>query len=152
MTTTTIENVPHLTADEQAMIRSIARTDYGHLGNAADQIRAWVGRDWFVYEGGSHLALHRTQDGPRVLIVAEIPIATQIGSWRDDLRSVRSAPRSFVAVLVYCYNWSTCPSRPMTDREHHACRRLARWCMTRLTGRAGWYESDSGRLCVKGSI
>lgn len=75
-------------------------------------------------------------------------IAEQIWSWLTDLEIVAFTGHNETCVLVYCYNWATSPSRAMTDREHKACRRLARFCKSRLNIRMGWNESDDGRLFV----
>lgn len=75
-------------------------------------------------------------------------IAAQIWSWLTDLEVVASTGHPETAVLVYCYNWATSTTRAMTDREHKACRRLARFCKSRLDIRMGWSETESGRLWV----
>ena len=75
-------------------------------------------------------------------------VATQIRSWMHDLRVVSCLTRSYTACLCYAYNWATNPARLLTDREHVAMRRFARYCRTRLEHRAGWREGESGRLEV----
>lgn len=74
------------------------------------------------------------------------PIAPQIMSWLSDIWATRGAGRSETAVLCYCWNWATSPSRLMDDREHGACGRLARYCKERLARVSDWVETDSGRL------
>jgi hypothetical protein len=68
----TIENTSHLTSDEQTMIRCIAQSGfYSDLEHFAKECCALLGREWLVYRGGSHVAIHRTSgDDRRILIAA----------------------------------------------------------------------------------
>lgn len=76
-------------------------------------------------------------------------VAESIRNWLEDLKLVPPLlGRQHTAMLCHAYNWATSPSRLMTEKESHACQRLARYCYRRLTYRTGWYESDSGRYCV----
>ncbi len=77
----------------------------------------------------------------------EPTIAQHIRSWRRDLEVMKGcrSEKYRTVLLVYAWNWATCPTRPMTDREHSACRRLARRVDQELQGRTGWHEADSGR-------
>lgn len=68
MTTTTIEEVQHLTSDEQTCIRCTAGTRFENLDQAEAEIRGWFG-NWFVYRGGNHVALHRSKDDDRRILL-----------------------------------------------------------------------------------
>jgi hypothetical protein len=78
-------------------------------------------------------------------------IAQHIRHYRNYLKDAKdsgSSALSYTAALVDAWNWATCPSRPMTDKEHSACRKLARRCRNELQGRPDWQESESGLLFV----
>lgn len=74
-------------------------------------------------------------------------LAQLIREWRADI-AMQTDTRNITALLCYCYNWATSPSALRTDREHQACVRLARWCMTRLRHRPGWHEMSTGALWI----
>ena len=66
-----IENTSHLTADEQAAMRLVAKqeTFFRSLDHAQVELTGWFG-GWFVYRGGGHVALHRVEgDNLRVATV-----------------------------------------------------------------------------------
>lgn len=69
----TIENITHLTDDEKSMIRCIAQPGfYASLEHFAKECCALLGREWLVYRGGSHVAIHRNAgDDVRILIASE---------------------------------------------------------------------------------
>jgi len=81
-------------------------------------------------------------------------IARTIKGFRNDIRvqdTESYSDRNRAAVRVYAWNWATCPSRPMTDKEHSACSRFARqiWRQLHLSiFNVMWHESDSGRLWI----
>lgn len=75
-----------------------------------------------------------------------MPIAQGIRDYLECIRFTRPQYHMHTEALVDCLNWATSPSRLMTDREHKACRRLARFCRDRLATRVGWKETEDGRL------
>ena len=81
-------------------------------------------------------------------------IATTIKGFRYDIRiqdSEAYSVRNMAAVRVYAWNWLTSPSRPMTDKEHRVCRKMAKRVWKELhcgRFRRFWHESDSGRLWI----
>ena len=78
------------------------------------------------------------------------PIAPQIMSFLAYVRWTTAGGdgRALLGALCEASNWASSPSRAMTDREHDACRRLAKYCQSRLARLTGWRESESGRLYV----
>lgn len=75
-------------------------------------------------------------------------IAQEIRQWISDLKLMTNerTPYSYrVAMACFCYNWATDPTKLRTDREHQACRKLAKYAKTYLVS-GWWYESSSGRL------
>ena len=67
-----IENTEHLTADEQILVRHIARQSdfFKSLDHAQAEVQGWTG--WTLYRGGNHIALHRVAgDDKRILIITE---------------------------------------------------------------------------------
>ena len=73
----TVETNYHLTHDEMAAVCAAASGCRASetLDEAEANLRSLF-RGWFVYRGGSHVALHRTADDDRrVLVVTEQPVA-----------------------------------------------------------------------------
>ena len=73
-------------------------------------------------------------------------IAQQIKAYHKALQLPLGAEYK-ARTLCNAHNWATCPSRPMTDREHHACRRLSHRVFKTITNclyETYCYESDSG--------
>lgn len=67
----TIENIDHLNADDATVVRCIASTGwFNSLDQFAAECRGWLGRDWLVYQGGSHVAIHRTSGDDRRVLIA----------------------------------------------------------------------------------
>ena len=66
--TGTLEHTPDLTADEATVLRVIARSGFADMNDAVDFLRVAF-KGWFIYEGGSHVALHKTALSPRVLLL-----------------------------------------------------------------------------------
>ena len=65
MTFTAQVSTALLTEDEAMAVRSAAGLHRGvtTLAEAADELRAWF-PNWFVYEGGHHVAMHLRQGDP----------------------------------------------------------------------------------------
>lgn len=74
-------------------------------------------------------------------------IAGIIRQWLSDIKTMEGSSHA-THMLVFCVNWAESPVRMLTDKEHHAVRRLARFCRKRLAGKVGWHESENGRLWV----
>lgn len=85
-TISTVETLDGLTAVEREVILTLANaTNYtASLEQAFEVLTrtieiykagATFGPDWFVYRGGSHIAVHDTYGGPRRLFVRERRIA-----------------------------------------------------------------------------
>lgn len=72
-TQTAIEQLGHLTPDEQRLVRIFATAHFDDLDSAA----AWVYvvfPSWFVYAGSNYLALYRAKDdGRRVALITLAP-------------------------------------------------------------------------------
>jgi hypothetical protein len=67
-----IENLGHLTKKEVSLVSLIASSFAKNLEQFYNETKAQVGEDWFVYRGGSHVALHRESgDSRRCLIATE---------------------------------------------------------------------------------
>lgn len=64
-----VESIDGLTDDEATMLKSIAANRFDSLEEAFSEINGWVGQSWFVYRGGSHVALHRRSGANRLLLV-----------------------------------------------------------------------------------
>ena len=84
--TATIESTAGLTGEATARVQRTAdalnlRSDT--LDNVEASIRKGFSADegWFVYRGGSHVALHRVSGGDRVLLVAERIARTTLGNF-----------------------------------------------------------------------
>ena len=81
-------------------------------------------------------------------------IAQMIKGFRHDIRIQDNEAYCFksrISIRVYAWNWATCPSRPMTDKEHSACNRFANRLWHDLNSpmyNHKWHESDSGRLWI----
>ena len=70
---------------------------------------------------------------------------------RKQTHEIQSLPIHYqVETFVNCWNWLTCPSRPMTDKEHSICKRLAKRLYKALKSMPYWSESDSGMLWYDG--
>ena len=65
----TLEQTAHLPADEAAIARCMASFS-GTLDEFYVQACAALGQSWFVYRGGSHVAIHRTSGDDRRVIIA----------------------------------------------------------------------------------
>lgn len=71
-------------------------------------------------------------------------IAHEIKTWRKICRAFESSPL-LTTILCSGWNWATVPYRAMTDKEHSACRRLARRIDKRLQDRSElWKELSNG--------
>ncbi|NBZ96737.1 MAG: hypothetical protein EBR40_09995 [Proteobacteria bacterium] len=68
-----VENPENLTRDELTCVKIIESTINSRC-ETLEKAREWVAclSGWFVYRGGSHIAVHRDPSGPRVLLVAEV--------------------------------------------------------------------------------
>ena len=69
----TLENTSHLTSEEAIIARCLASHDKTEtLTQFSEFMRVALGGEWFVYCGGSHVALHRRKsDSTRILIATE---------------------------------------------------------------------------------
>jgi hypothetical protein len=69
----TIENIDHLTRDEQTAVKIVASTINTPIKcKSREDALNWTRllEPWFIYEGGNHLAVHRASgDTRRILIV-----------------------------------------------------------------------------------
>ena len=73
-----------------------------------------------------------------------IELARTIKQWREDI-AIQTDRDSQTALLCYCHNYATHPSKLHTDEESRALGKLARACRRQLARRSFWFESDSGR-------
>ena len=71
MTTTKLETTNGLTEDEATVCRHLTHTKFANLDSARQELKAWFGNGWFVYQGGSHVSVHRFDKGPRILFVTD---------------------------------------------------------------------------------
>lgn len=65
-----IEETQHLTRDEKSAVEVLASTIA--QARSREEVLGWLANlpDWFVYEGGRHIALHKAaNDSRRVLLV-----------------------------------------------------------------------------------
>ena len=69
----TLENTNHLTSEEATIARCLASHDKTEtIRQFSEFMRVALGGEWFVYDGGSHVALHRRKnDWNRILIATE---------------------------------------------------------------------------------
>lgn len=71
----------------------------------------------------------------------------EIRQWFRDLRLCSSSEFGRASMLIYCYNWATCPRTLRTDGEHRICRALTRWIRRQLASMPGWWlECDNGQM------
>lgn len=73
-----------------------------------------------------------------------IDLARRIKQWREDI-AIQTRSDDKTALLCYCHNYATHPSKLRTDEEARALGKLARACRRQLARRSFWFESDSGR-------
>lgn len=68
----TIEHTEHLTDGERIAVRVLAKT-VAQQCTTLSQARPWLAclSGWFIYDSGTHLALHKASGTARVLLVTE---------------------------------------------------------------------------------
>ena len=67
-----LQNVSGLTEDELTAVRHVAKQGsfFRGIDHAYRETSAWFS-GWVVYRGGSHVAIHRDSNSPRVLLISE---------------------------------------------------------------------------------
>jgi hypothetical protein len=72
MLNATIESTIGLTLDEAAALKAAACgcMNMESLDKACSELRAWF-PGWIVYRGGSHVAVHRTSGGDRLVFIVD---------------------------------------------------------------------------------
>jgi hypothetical protein len=67
-----IEDVAHLSPDELAIVQVVSYSWAKTLKEFYNETRAQLSSSWYVYRGGSHVALHlKSGDDRRCLIATE---------------------------------------------------------------------------------
>jgi len=69
-----VEQIDHLDADNQVVVRLLANLIRAELTNDLDRVvkllRFYGNKDWFIYRGGNHVALHLKSGDDRRMLIA----------------------------------------------------------------------------------
>jgi len=72
-----VQQIDHLSADDQIVVkclRNLCAVEQGGLDRIEALLRFYGSKQWFVYRGGSHVALHqKSGDDRRMLLVTMVP-------------------------------------------------------------------------------
>jgi hypothetical protein len=68
----TLENIKHLTRDEQSAVKVIASTiNTPSKCDSMEKALEWASvlSPWFIYQGGNHIAIHAKNGDPRRIML-----------------------------------------------------------------------------------